>query len=125
MNGLRGRDAYDGTDAGTDSGADAPERHVGDSRGPDRAIVQDAETRTALALAYRQRVEAEPATCGPGDATPQGNQSRHSLAARGTEGDHAFRTSADENGDSRDADHHEEQVQRQDKGPQRSYRAER
>jgi hypothetical protein len=114
MRGLHGRDAYDGADTGTDSGAaDAPERHAGDPRSPDRAIVQDAETRTALALAYRQRVEAEPAACGPGDATPQGNQSRHSLATTGTEGDHAFRTPADENADSRDADDHQEQVQRQ------------
>jgi hypothetical protein len=77
--------------------------------------VQDAEARTALALTYRQRVEAEPVTCGQVDVTPQGNQSRHSLATTGTEGDHAFRTPPDENADSRDADHHEEQVQRQDK----------
>ena len=105
MRGLHGRDAYDGTDTGTDSGADAPERHADDPRSPDRTVVHDTETRTALALAYRQRVEAEPATCGPGDATPQGNQSRHSLATTSTEGDHAFRTPADENADSRDADH--------------------
>lgn len=86
-----------------------------DPHSPGRAIVEDTETRTALALAYRQRVEAEPATCGPGDATPQGNQSRHSLATTGTEGEHAFRTPAAENADSRDADHHQEQAQRQDK----------
>jgi hypothetical protein len=115
MRALHGRDAYDGTDTGTDSGAGAPERHAGDPRSPDRAIVQDAETRTALALAYRQRVEAEPATYGPGDAMPQGNQSRHPLATPGTEGDHAFRPLADENADKQDADHHQEQVQRQDK----------
>jgi hypothetical protein len=115
MRGLHGCDAYDGMDTGTDSGADSPQRHAGDPRSPDRAIVQDAEARTALALTYRQRVEAEPVTCGQGDATPQGNQSRHSLATTGTEGDHAFRTPPDENADSRDADHHEEQVQRQDK----------
>jgi hypothetical protein len=116
MRGLHGRDAYDGTDTGTDSGAaDAPERHAGDPHSPGRAIVEDAETRTALAFAYRQRVEAEPATCGLGDAMPQGNQSRHPLATTGTEGDHAFRAPADENADSRDAYHHQEQVQRQDK----------
>lgn len=114
MRGLHGQDANDGTDTGTDSGADAPQRHAGDPRSPDRAIVQDAETRTALALAYRQRV-AEPATCGPGDVTPQGDQSRHSLAPTGTGGDPAFRASADENADSRGADHQEEQVQRQDR----------
>lgn len=57
MRGLHSRDAYDGTDTGTDSGsADAPERHAGDPHSPDRAIVEDAETRTALAFAYRQRV---------------------------------------------------------------------
>lgn len=115
MRGLHGQDASDGTDTGTDSGADAPERHAGGHHEPGRAIVEDTETRTALVLAYRQRVEAEPATCGPGDATPQGNQSRHSLATTGTEGEHAFRTPAAENADSRDADHHEEQAQRQDK----------
>ena len=91
MRGLHGRDAYDGTDTGTDSGADAPERHAGDPRSPDSTIVQDTETRTTLALAYRQRVEAEPATCGPGDATPQGNQSRHSLATTGTDAGRATR----------------------------------
>ena len=69
---------------------------------PGRAIVEDAETRTTLAFAYRQRVEAEPpATCGPGDAMPQGNQSRHPLATTGTEGDHAFHAPADENAEVR------------------------
>ena len=54
-------------------------------------------------------------TCGPGDAMPQGDQNRHPVATTGTEGDHAFHAPADENADSRDADHHQEQVQRQDK----------
>jgi hypothetical protein len=77
--------------------------------------VQDAEIRTALALAYRRRVETESATCGPGDAAPQGDQSRHFLATTGTEGDHAFRGPAERNADSRYADHHGKQVQRQEK----------
>ena len=115
MREFHGRDAYVDTDTGRDSGADAPERHTGDSRSRDGAIVQDAETRTALAIAHRRRVEAESATCGPGDATPLGNNSRHSLATTGTEGEHAFRAPADEDADSRDADHHGEQPQRQDK----------
>lgn len=66
MREFHGRDAYDGTDTGTDSGADAPERHADDSGRQGRAIVQDAETRTALALAYRQLVEIESASRGSG-----------------------------------------------------------
>jgi hypothetical protein len=105
----------DGTDTGTDSGADAPERHAGDSRRIGRAVVQDAEARTALALAYRQRVEIEYAACGSGDAAPQGDQGRHTLAITGTEGDRAFRTPAEQDANSRDADHRGEQAQRQEK----------
>lgn len=76
--------------------------------------MQDAETRTALALAYRQRVEIEYTACGPGDATPQGDQGRHSLATTGIEGDRAFHASAEQDADSRDADHRAEQAQRQE-----------
>jgi hypothetical protein len=114
MREFHGRAADDGTDTETDSGADAPERHAGDSRRLGRAIVQDAETRTALALGYRQRVEIEYAACGLGDVTPQGDQG-HSLAATDTEGDRAFRTRAEEEADSRDGDHRGEQAQSQDK----------
>ncbi|WP_300613866.1 DUF6883 domain-containing protein [Trebonia sp.] len=84
---FHGGDAYDGTGTGADSGADVPERHADDSRQLGRAIVQDAETRIGLALAYRQRVEFEYAARGPGDATPRGDQGRDSLAATGTEGE--------------------------------------
>jgi hypothetical protein len=78
-------------------------------------IVHDAETRTALALAYYKRVKMEYTACDPGEATPQGDQSRHSLGTTGTEGDRAFRASADQDADSRDAKHRGEQAQRQDK----------
>ena len=115
MREFHGRDAYDGTDTGADSGVDAPVRHAGDPRRPERAVVQDAEIRTALALAYRRRVETESATCGSEDAAPQGHQSRHSPATTGTEGDHAFCGPAERDADSRYADHHGKQVQRQDK----------
>jgi len=60
MRELHGRDAQEDIDTGTDSGADAAGRHTGGSRRPDRAIVQNAETRTAFALAYRERVAPFP-----------------------------------------------------------------
>ena len=66
-------------------------------------------------LAYRQRVEIEYTACGPGDATPQGDQGRHSLTTTGTEGNRAFRVPGEQDADSRDADHRGEQAQRQDK----------
>jgi Domain of unknown function (DUF6883) len=115
MREFDGRDADDGRDTGTDSEADAPQRHVGDSRRSDRAIVQDAETRTALALAYRQRVETEPSTRVPAGASPQGDQSSYSLARSGTEGDRAVGASAEQDAGAQDADHRGEQAQRHDK----------
>ena len=115
MREFHGRDAYDGTDTGTDSEADVPQRHAGDSHCPDRAIVQDGEARTTLALAYRQRVESESAACGLGDATPRRDQSRHSLATTSTEGDHAFGASVEQAANARDADHGGEQARRYDK----------
>ena len=115
MRGFHGPGAPDGTDTGTDSRADAPERHAGDYRHLGRTVVQDAETRAALAIAYRQRVEVEYTTCDAGEATPQGDQGRHSPAATGTKGDRALRASAEQGADSRDADHRGEQAQAQDK----------
>jgi hypothetical protein len=115
MREFHGRDAHDDTDTGTDSEADAPEQHAGDPRRPDRAIVQDGETRTALALAYRKRVETESGACGPGDATPQRDQSRHSPATTSTEGDHVFGASAGQGANAPDADHRGEQARRHDK----------
>jgi hypothetical protein len=118
MREFHGEDAYDCTGTGTDSGADAPERHADDSRHPGRAVVQDAETRTALALAYWQRVEVEYAACGPGDATPRGDQRRYFLAATGTEGDRAVSTAAEQDAGSLDGNHRGGQAQRQDNAGQ-------
>jgi hypothetical protein len=44
MREFHGRDAYDGTDTGTDSGADAPERHADDSGRQGRAIAETRDT---------------------------------------------------------------------------------
>jgi len=115
MREFHGPAAPDGTDTGTDSEADAQERPAGDSRRPGREVVQEAETRTALALAYHQRVENEYAACDPGDATPRGDQGRHSSAAAGTEGDRASRAPVGRDLDSQDADHRGEQAQSQDR----------
>jgi hypothetical protein len=90
MRELHGRDAQEAIDTGTDSGADAAGRHAGGSRRPDRAIVQNAETRTAFALAYRERVAIEYAARDQEDAVP-GDEGRRSPAATGTEGDRASR----------------------------------
>lgn len=68
------RDAREDIGVKTDSGVDAPERHVGDSRRPDRAIVQDAENRIDLALAYHERVAIEYAACGQENAAPTGKE---------------------------------------------------
>lgn len=73
MREFHGPGAPDSTDTGTDSRADAHERHAGDSRHLGRAVVQDAETRADLAIAYRQHVEVEYAVCAAGEATPQGD----------------------------------------------------
>jgi len=54
-------------------------------------MVQYAETRTAFALAYRERVAIEYAAGDQGDAVPSGDEGRRSPAATGTEGDRAFR----------------------------------
>src|ERR1700733_582254 len=91
MREFHGPAVSDGTDTGTDSEADAQERPAGDSRRSGREGVQEAETRTSLPLAYHQLVENEYAACDPEDATPRGDQGRHSSAAAGTEGDRAFR----------------------------------
>jgi hypothetical protein len=115
MRGFHGPGAPDGTDTGTDSWADAPERHAGDSRHLGRAVIQDAGTRADLAIAYRQRVEVEYAVCDAGEATPQGDQGRHPPAATGTKGNRAFRAPAELGADSRDADNRGEQAQAQDK----------
>jgi hypothetical protein len=114
MRELHGRDAQEGIDTGTDSGADAAGRHTGGSRRPDHAMVQYAETRTAFALAYRERVAIEYATRDQGDAVPSGDEGRRSPAATGTEGDRAFRL-AEHSADSRDAGRGGDQAQREDK----------
>jgi hypothetical protein len=85
------RDAQEDIGTGTDSRADAPEGHVGDSPRPDRAIVQDTKTRIALALAYHERVAIEYAACGPADAAPSGDGRRRTLDAADTEDDRASR----------------------------------
>jgi len=114
MRECHGRDAQEDVDTRTDSGANAPERNTGDSRRPDRAVVQDAETRTALALAYRERVAIECAARDRGDTEPPGDEGRRSLAATGTEGDRASRR-AEHSADSRHADHSGDQARREDK----------
>ncbi len=114
MRELHGRDAQEDIDTGTDSGADAAGRHAGASRRPYRAIVQNAEDRTAFALAYRERVAFEYAARDHGDAVPPGDESRRSPAATGTEGDRASRL-AEHSAGSRDADHGGDQAQREDK----------
>ena len=113
MRELHGRDAQEDIDTGTDSGADAAGRHAGGSRRPDRAIVQNAETRTAFALAYRERVAIEYAARDQGDAVP-GDEGLRSPAATGTESDRASRL-AEHSAGSRDADHGGDQAQLEDK----------
>lgn len=113
MRELHGGDAQEGIDTGTDSGADAAGRHTGGSRRPDRAIVQNAETRTAFALAYRERVAIEYAARDQGDAVP-GDEGLRSPAATGTESDRASRL-AEHSAGSRDADHGGDQAQLEDK----------
>jgi uncharacterized protein DUF6883 len=114
MRELHGRDAQEDINTGTDSGADAAGRHTGGSRRPDRAIVQNAETRTAFALAYRERVAIEYAARDQGDAVPPGDEGRRSLVATDTEGDRASRP-AEHGAGSRDADHGGDQAQRKGK----------
>jgi hypothetical protein len=114
MRELHGRDAQEDIDTGTDSGADNAGRHARGSRRPDRAIVQNAETRTAFAIAYRERVAIEYAARDQGDAVPPGDEGRRSLAATGTEGDRASRLAEHSTG-SRDADHGGDQAQRKGK----------
>ena len=113
MRELHGRDAQEDIDTGTESGADAVGRHTGGSRRPDRAIVQNAETRTAFALAYRERVAIEYAAHDHGDAVP-GDEGLRSPAATGTESDRASRL-AEHSAGSRDADHGGDQAQLEDK----------
>jgi hypothetical protein len=103
MREFHGRDAHEDIGKGTDSGADAPERHAGDSGRPDSAVVRDGETRTALALAYRERVAIAYAASDSGDAVPPGN-----------EGDRASKATED-SADSRDTDHGGDHAQREDK----------
>jgi hypothetical protein len=107
--------ADDGADTGADSGAHAHERGAGDSRSPGLATVQDAETRTDLALAYRRRVAGEGALTDPGEARSLSGQGRHSVATTGTEGDHAVRTRAEQDADSWGASHRGEHAQRREK----------
>jgi len=77
MRELRERYAGDGADTGTDSRPDAAAGHGGDARRPDIAIVRDAAARTALALEYRQRVEADYAAPGAAvTASPDGRDDR-------------------------------------------------
>jgi len=114
MRELHGRDAQEDIDTGTDSRADPAGRHTGGFRRPDRAIVQKTETRTAFALAYRERVAIEYAARDQGDAVPPGDEGRRSPAVTGTEGDRASRL-AEHSAGSRDADHGGDQAQREDK----------
>jgi hypothetical protein len=112
MRELHGRDAQEDMDTGTDSGADAARRHTSGSRRPDRAIVQNAETRTAFALAYRERVAIEYAARDQGYAVPAGDEGRHSPATTGSEGDPASRL-AKHGAGPRDADHGGDQARRE------------
>jgi len=115
MREFQGEAARDAMGAGADSRADDSERYIGDSLGQARVVVQDADTRTALALAYRELVEIENVACGPGDAAPQSDHDRHSGSATGAEGDRASHTSAEHGADSRDRDHVAEQAERRHK----------
>jgi hypothetical protein len=114
MREFHGRDVQEDADTGTDSGAGAPERRTGGSRRPDRAIVQGAESRAAFVLAYRELVAIEYAAHDRADAVPPGDEDRRSLATIGTEGDRVSRP-AEHSVGSRDADHGEDQAQREDK----------
>lgn len=64
----------DACDGGTDVGPDAPDGNARDAhrpRGVAGEVVQDAVLRTAFALDYRQRVEAEYAAYRATDSKPQ------------------------------------------------------
>jgi hypothetical protein len=108
------RDAQEDIGTGIDSGVDDPERHVGDSRRPDRAIAQDAETRIAFALAYYERVAIEYAACGQGNAVPPSEEGRRSPDATDAESGRASRP-AGHSADSRDETHGGDQPQREGK----------
>jgi hypothetical protein len=109
MREFDGRATCGGTGIATDSQTDAPEWHAVGSRGRGLPVVQDAENRIALALAYRQRVEIHNAACGSEDATPQGDKDRHSLATTDTGGERTFHTQAEQDADSREGDHRGDQ----------------
>jgi hypothetical protein len=65
MRELRERDEADGADTGKDSRPDSAAGRGDDSHRPSMASVEDAATRTALALEYRRRVEAVCGACRP------------------------------------------------------------
>jgi len=113
MREFHDRAADDGADTGAGSGADADERDAGDSRRPGLATVQDAETRTDLALAYRRRVAGECTPSAPGDARSLSGQGRHSVVTMDTERDGAVRAQAEQDANSKGAGHRGEHAQRQ------------
>jgi hypothetical protein len=76
MRELHGRHARDRDD----QGADAPRRHARDAHQPRHEAVHDAAARTAYALEYRQRVEAECAAYNGRHTRPQDARVGHSPA---------------------------------------------
>src|SRR5690348_16667842 len=110
MREIHGQDVQ----ADTGSGADAPERYAGGSRRPDHAAVQDAESRAAYALAYREHVAVEYAAHDRADAVPLSDEGGRSLATKGTESDRAS-SPAEHSVGSRDVDHGGDQAQREGK----------
>ena len=109
MREFDGEAAWDGVGTATDNHADFPERRAAGSRDLGHPIVEDAESRAALALAYRERVEIQKSACGPEDATPQSDQDTHSLATTGTKGDRGSHAEAEQDAESRNGDHRAEQ----------------
>jgi hypothetical protein len=115
MREFHGEAACDTMGAGADSQADATDRQLGDSRGQDRVIVQDADTRIALVLAYRERVELQNVAGGPQDAPPEGDHDRDSRPVADADGGREPHARTEQDGEPRDGRQDEEQAEGQRK----------
>jgi hypothetical protein len=114
MREFHGEAACDTMGAADDSQADATDRQR-NSRGQDRVITQDADTRIALVLAYRERVEVQNVAGGPQDAPPEGDHDRDSRPVADADGGREPHARNEQDGESRDAEQDEEQAEGQQK----------
>jgi hypothetical protein len=115
MREFHGEAACDTMGAGADSQADATDRQPGNSRGQDRVIVQDADTRIALVLAYRERVGLQNVAGGRQDAPPEGDHDRDSRPVADADGGREPYARNEQDGDPRDGKQDEEKAEGQHK----------